>query len=177
MRFLLDWIAFTSRRSQLASALATRIADLEALRDPFELNNVPLRRGNGEPFEFVPFPGYGSHSLFLANKSRVSDSPAGGVVLQLSDRALFLAGIREELLVVASEQSFERMNSYQSEAGTAEKVVECVFSQGRFRSLNLPPSISDQAAKVGGYMSFRLKGTIHYSQSGLVFGVLPLPNE
>lgn len=37
MRFLRDWIAFVSPKSQLASALSTRLASLEELEDPFQL--------------------------------------------------------------------------------------------------------------------------------------------
>jgi len=177
MRFLRNWIAFVSPRSQLASALSTRLGDLESLRDPFELDSVPLRRGTGEPFEFVPFGARGRHSTFLANKSRITDGPAGGVVLQLSPHALFLVGFREDLLVIASKQSFEQVANFRTEAGSLAKIVECVFSHSRFDKLQLPTSIRSQATQFGGHVGFRLQGQMHYSSSGLVFGILPLPNS
>lgn len=177
MRFLRDWISFISVRSQLASALSTRVTDLEMMRDPFELDRVPLRKGNGERFEFSPLNIARPHSSFFANKSRITDGPAGGLVLQLSRRALFLTGIREELVAIASDQDFGRISAYRAAPGTRDKTVECVFSKGRFQLLRLPASVRDRAKESAGYSVIRLRGKIHYSPAGLVFGVLELPSE
>src|SRR4029450_7862465 len=49
MRFIRDWIAMLGKQSMLAAALNTRLAALEALSDPFQLNRVPLLKGTGEP--------------------------------------------------------------------------------------------------------------------------------
>jgi hypothetical protein len=177
MRFLRDWISFVSVRSQLASALSTRVADLDAMRDPFELDRVPLRKGSGERFEFVPAAIAQQHSSFFSNKSRITDGPAGGVALQISKQALFLAGIREELVNIAANQNFEIILAYKAPAGTLRKTVECVFSKSRFRSLRLPSSVLNQVKESAGYSVIRLNGNIHYSPAGLVFGVLELPPE
>jgi hypothetical protein len=172
MRFLRDWISFISPRSHLAVALSTRLADMEALRDPFELSGVPLRRGNGERFEFTPYQAFGEHSGFLASKF---DGPAGGVVVQISERALFLLGIREDLLALASEQGFDQLLTYEAATTSIEKTVECVISDSRLQSFNLPSLILEQARKSGNSISFELNGLMHYSPAGLVFGVLELP--
>lgn len=178
MRFLRDWISFISPRSALASAVATRASDMEAMRNPFELDGVPLRRGNAEVFRFDPFsPARGRHSAFMSSKSRVTDGPAGGVVVQLSDRELMVLGIREDLLILLSEQVFESIAGYRSEVGSIDKAVECTFSAGRFRRLRLPGSTLQSARRTSGYFRFRLRGTLHYSPEGLVFGILPLPQE
>ena len=55
IRFLRDWISFLGPRSQLATSMATRVAALESLDNPFQLDGVPLRKGNNELFEIVPF--------------------------------------------------------------------------------------------------------------------------
>jgi hypothetical protein len=175
MRFLRDWIFFISPRSHLAVALSTRFADMEALNDPFELNRVSLRRGNGEPFDFTPYEAFGEHSSFLATKSRIADGPAGGVVVQISERELFLLGIREDLLLLASKQDFDQLLSYQTTAASIEKTVECVISDSRLAGFRLPPLLLEEARKLAGYVSFRLTGLIHYSAAGLVFGALALP--
>lgn len=178
VRHLRDWISFISPRSPLAAALATRLADLEAMANPFELGGVPLRRGNGEPFQFEPFsPGTRRHSTFMASKSRVTDGPAGGVVVQLSDRELLFLGIQEQLLTLATAQEFEEIARYKAEVSSINKTVECTFSAGRFRGLRLPPSVSQSAAQIGGYFHFPLRGTLRYSPEGLVFGILPLPEQ
>jgi hypothetical protein len=175
MRFIRDWVSVISVRSQLAAALSTRVADLEMMGDPFELNGVPLRRGNGRPFDFTPYRAFGPHSSFLANKSRVVDGPAGGEIVRLSTDALFMLGIREDLVVLAASQDAEGILTYRNPASTIEKTVECVVSRARIRSLRLPESIMEQAEASGQYFRFELSGQLQYSPFGLVFGVLPLP--
>jgi hypothetical protein len=175
---LRDWISFLSPLSALAAALATRVADLEALRDPYELNSVPLLRGSGKPFEIEPFSQLKwRHSSFMTSKSRVTDGPAGGVVLQLSERALFFLGIREDLLVIAADQKFEEIIEYKAEAGSQKKTVKCTFNSGRYMNLKLPESVSDSVTETGGYIHFNLTGVLNYSPEGLVFGTLPLPEK
>ncbi len=177
MQFLRDWISFISVTSQIAIALSTRVADLEAMGDPFELDNVPLRRGSNAKLTYGKMKTRANHSYFFWSKSRVSDGPAGGVVLQLSDTEMFLAGIRGELITLAAEQSFENVLEYRANTGSLEKTVDCVFSQSRFERLRLPRSLHEQARQNGGYFSFQLDGVLHYSPAGLVFGVLRLPAE
>lgn len=173
VRHLRDWITFISSRSPLAAALATRVAALEAMTDPFELDGVPLRQGNDEPFNFATR----RHSTFLASKSRVTDGPAGGVVVQLSDRELLFLGIREQILILASEQQFDGIIRYKAEVGSLTKTIECRFSTRRFQSLRLPPAFRQSTTQTGGDFHFRLRGTLHYSAEGLVFGILPLPPQ
>lgn len=178
MRWLRDVIGFLSPRSTLAAALATRIASLEVLRNPFELDEVALLRGNASEFDITPYGIFNwHHSSFMMAKSRVTDGPAGGVVLQLSEQELFFLGIREDLLVMAADQSFEKITDYKAEAGTEKKTVDCTFSIGRYHALGLPPSIKQSAEKAGGYYHFPLSGDLNYSPEGLVFGVLLLPSE
>jgi len=178
MSRLRDWICFLSPRSNLAAALATRVADLEALNNPFELDGVPLLRGTGEPFDIQPYEILTKrHSFFMASKSRVKDGPAGGVVIQLSQRELFFVGIREELLVIAANQQFEELTQYKAAVGSMRKTIDCTFSARRYSSLALPPSIMNSSTKIGGYIHFSLSGKLNYSPEGLVFGILPVPAE
>src|SRR5207249_3958582 len=88
LRFIRDLVRYTAQRSQFSAALATRVAALEAISDPHELDGVPLMKGNGEPFEFVEYPGsHGRHSGFMAGRSRVADGPVGGTVAQIGTNA------------------------------------------------------------------------------------------
>ena len=177
LHFLHDWISFISPRSQLSSALATRILALKHLSDPFELDSIPLLRGQGTPFDYHSRNFLDIHSSFFANKSHIVDGPAGGVVLQLSDRALFFAGIRDQLVDDASTQSFNEIMNRSFPTATMQKTVECVVGRGRYRDLYLPNSIKEKAQKSQQYVKFCLHGQIHYSRGGLVFGVLPLPER
>lgn len=172
LQFIREWVTFVSPRSQLASALATRIADLAALSDPFELDGVPLIRGSGEPF--ITDSGLASWSFWL-NKSAVGEG-SGGVVVQLTKDALMFLGIRRELLALAIDQAFPAILKYEYEAKTsADGLVKCVFSDSRFKSLQLPSSLAAFRNRQAGYSSFVLPGSVHYSHSGLVIAVLPLP--
>lgn len=175
MAFLHRWLAWISPRSQLASALATRLQALRHIGDPFELDRVALVRGTGEPFEFPLFGARGIHTTFLANKSRVTDGPVGGMIIQLGSDLLVFLAIREELVNLAVRQDFSRVVSYEAPASTLNKTVECVFHESRFRALSLPEALINSATKSGHYVSFRLSGQLHYSRSGLVFGFLRLP--
>jgi hypothetical protein len=173
IRFLYDWISFISPRSQLASALATRLAALETIENPFELDRVQLKKGNGENFDFVPTSLYGHHSSWMANKSKVSDGPAGGIIFQLSKDTLFFLGIRERILTLSAEQRFKDILEYKEVAGTLVKTIECVVSKGRYKRFYFPDEIDLSAEERGGYYRFKMKGQMHYSPEGLVFGILP----
>lgn len=175
IRFVRDWISFISPRSQLASAVATRVAALERLPDPFVLEGVPLLRGNGQPFDFTPIGGMlGGHSSFFSVKSRITDGPAGGVAVPLPGGDLFFLGIRETLLEQAALQKLRAISDFRAERGSLRKTVECVFTRSTFQGLRLPAEITQGARLYGNYVSFNLSGQIHYSTSGILFGVLPV---
>ncbi len=140
MRFLRDWISFISPRSQLASALQTRLAALERLPDPFQLDGVPLLKGNGQRFDFTRIGGtLSSHSSFVATKSKITDGPAGGIVAPLPSNDLVFLGIREALLELAAGQSFGRLLEYNAPAGMERKTVVCVITESALRDFRLPP--------------------------------------
>lgn len=177
MRFLRDCVRLISPRSQLATALATRCADLEQLRDPYELNKVPLRRGNNEEFEYRKFLESGEGYGFFSSKSRISAAlPAGGTLLPCSDSGkLVFFGIQETLTVLAAEQDFDAITTYRSEPKTMEQQIACRVTKNQFDKLGhvIPQDLIDW--KGGGYVGFRLSGLIHYSGAGLVFGFLDPP--
>jgi len=142
------------------------------------LNGIPLLRGSGRRFEVAAY-GFSSrrHSSFMASKSRVMDARVCGVTIQLSRRELFFIGIREDLLSIATNQEFDALTQYKFEPGSVRKNVECTFSAGRFRNLDLPPSIAASAKRSGGYVYFPLRGILNYGAEGLVFGILMVPDE
>lgn len=170
MRFLSRWISLVSPRSQLASALATRVNDMANLSDPFELSGVPLRRGSGEPFSYPLASPLSIHSTFFANKTRVTDGPAGGIAVQAGKDMLALLGIRQDLIDLAISQDFEQVLAYEASPGTLEKAVEFVLPTRRFRAFRLPAAIANGATESGGYTRFTLEGRTQYNRSGLVFG-------
>ena len=175
MKFLRDWITFISPRSQFASALTTRLGCLENIRDPNELNEIESKRTNGESFVFAPMFVFGHESSFFANKSRIINGSAGGVVVKISNNELFFLGIQEKLLTIAAKQNFAAITGQTFSETIEDKEVECVFSLNRFRELGLifPEYIPlDKSTKQ--YVRFSLKGQLHFNASGLVFGVLPV---
>ncbi|MDR4496463.1 MAG: hypothetical protein MRK02_00820 [Candidatus Scalindua sp.] len=175
MRFLRDWISFISPRSQMASSLSTRVADLEALSNPFELDNVPLLKGTGEPFEPILSPSGTGYTLsFLLGKSHVTDGPSSGIVVKISDDSLFFLAIRDEIAVLAAQQDFKRILSYKTQTDIINKTVNCIFHKNRFERIMLPGSIIESAKKSGAYFSLLIDGELFYNRDGLVFGSLPM---
>lgn len=175
MRFLRDWISFISPRSQMASSLSTRVAGLEALSNPFELDNVPLFKGTGEPFEPILSPSGIDYTLsFLLGKSHVTDGPSSGIVTKISDDYLFFLGIRDEIAVLAAKQDFENILSYKTQTGIIKKTVNCIFHRNRFEKIKLPGSIIENAKKSGNYFSLLMDGDLLYNRDGLVYGILPM---
>ena len=174
LRFLSGWITFFSPRSQFATALATRINCLEKIQNPFELDNSPLKKVNGDEFNFPPFLFLDREFSFFSNKSHVTDGPAGGIILKISEKELFFLGMQEDLISLASQQNFIDIMNFDFPYGTVEKTIECNISRSRFSDMNLILPDSIQLKRKKDYIKLNLKGEIHYSSSGLVFGILPI---
>jgi hypothetical protein len=192
-------------RSQMAAALATRVADLEKLANPFELSGVPLLASSGKPFNVdAEDPFYLTKSrVFFGGSSSVTDAEtlaksdeAGlrealkendasgyeaesgfGITVQLSESALMFLGMEDKLLQLLAKQDFAEICSYSFEPRTSTEQVSCVVSAGRARRMQLPGSIEPSGISAEGYESFQLDGQMHCSRAGVVFGVLPLPRE
>jgi len=177
LKFLRDWIAFISPRSQFSASLNTRVGCLENIKNPQELNEIPLKKINGEHFELIPKYARSNEYTFFTNKSNVDDGSAAGHVLKLSENDLFFMGIREDLFILASKQNFEKILTFNYSSDSMDKTIECVFRVNRFKELNLPEDKLPRLNRSKEHVRFLLKGQIHYSASGLVFGILPIPKE
>jgi len=173
VNFLRDWISFISPRSQLAAALQTRVVALANVPDPFVMDGLPLLRGNGRPFEFSPIGGFPGHSWFFASKSRITDSRDGGAVVPLPNGDLFFLGLRQPLVDLVAQQQLRQLIELRTEQGPVQKTILCVLTERNFESLRLPPVIAERRRTYGGYVEFEMRGTIHYSDGGTLFGVLP----
>lgn len=171
MEFLRDLIGFLSARSPLAAALNSRLALLAIMTDVFEGNRIPLRKGNGEQFDFYAM-GSALASLFLY-KSRVVGEDIGGTVVPYSQDAVLFVGFRGDLLTLAAGQDFDAIASFEFAPASRVATVQCVVSNGRVRSLNLPAALVEGMTKEESYSTFRLSGTLHFSAGGQVFGILP----
>lgn len=174
LRFIRDWVAFISPRSQLAASISTRLEALRNLADPFELDGVPLLRGSDEPYDFAEdLQGrLASQAPFFATKSTVVGERSGGVLLPLRDGALLFAGIRGELLDPLVKQDFDALSTARHTRERSEKIIECLLPEKRFQSIGFPSTILEGAKKSGGYYSFRLPSIIQYSDSGILFGLV-----
>jgi hypothetical protein len=170
MQFIRDWITTISPRSPFAASLQTRLLALQTLDNPFTLSEIPLIRGDGEPFDFAVTAG---HSQFFAFKSKVSTGTEGGIVVPLPDGKLFFLGITQALLDQAASQNFQEIIAYRAQSFSAIRTVDCVVSSGRFQAYGLEQSLSNIYTKTGAYVTFSLTGRLFYSNSGIVFGVLP----
>jgi len=177
LAYIADLVTFIGSRSALAASLQTRLAALNALTDITPLDRLPLRKGNGSVYSVETFDTAFRHNPWFAGKSVVSDGPAGGQVFPLDKSHLLLIGMREELVVHAVQQDFQAIQKYSFSAGTVGKWVECVVPAGRFRSefdqlMQIPDNLRESSPA---YVRFRMRGHLHYTQSGLVLGILPIP--
>ena len=73
-------------------------------------------------------------------------------------------------------QDFSRIEKYVFPAGTVFKTVQCVVPAGRYKREFEPDMEVPKEAfwRGGSYVGFKLSGHLHYTQSGLVVGVLPV---
>ena len=172
-------ISFLGARSQLAAALQTRLASLKAMADIKAVSGVPLRTATNKQFPAETY-GFGqSHNPWFISKSVVADGPAGGHVYILNNQTLLFIAIREQLVTYAVTQDFAEIQKYSFKAATLRKTVDCSVSPGRFQKkfspvMALPPK--DIASRES-YIRFSLVGDLHYCQSGLIIGVLPIPED
>lgn len=173
MSAISDLVSFLSPRSQLASALKSRVEALIAVQDVFSLDTASLKRGNGDVFSVKTRSQAGQHNPWLSSKSRVADEPVGGQVFQVSPTLVLFIGLQEELLVMAITQDLKTISQYRFDSGVAREVVACQVSLGRYKKeFQLPEYI--ESVESNGYVAFELEGNLFYSSSGLVFGLLPL---
>jgi len=173
LTFLHRWLSFISPHSAVASALSNRLEAVRQIVDPDQLSGSRLQSGVGTPIE--PRYTYARRQdrlTFFATKSVVLDGPAGGVVAQASRDRFFFWGVMEEVVTQAMAQDFDEILSYRRTGGIRRKTVVCVFSNSRLRRLQLPRGIERTVKRARQYSSFELSGNLHYSETGLVFGVL-----
>ncbi len=78
---------------------------------------------------------------------------------------------------MAVDQNFEDITAYRANVASIPKIVDAVFSGGRYRAMRLPASVAERFAEIGGYYRIRLQGNLHYTQEGLVFGELPIDSD
>lgn len=176
MRFLRDWVAYTTHNSHLATALSTRVTDLENIRDPFELNGIQLRLAGNELFDVQPLlDSYGfdtyRRSGQLSKVARLTDYSAGGNVFELSASMMMFLGVSENMIKTAMLQDFGRILDFEEKPISQEKVVECRMTRSNAFKLRLLEKDPGQlSAKL---VTIQFRGTLHLSSEGIVFGMLP----
>ncbi len=170
LKYISDLISYLGSRSNLASALQTRIASLQALASIDALDNVPLRRGNSREFpDQIYNPVTRNRNSWFAGKSVISNVAGGGQVLRAGDAILFL-GVMENLINMVARQDFSEIESYEFESQSVDGRVDCVVSAGRFNSDFADMFPSPTFLREGSYVRFTAEGKLNYTKSGLVFG-------
>lgn len=177
LSFIADLISFLSPRSSLAASLRTRLLTLNALQNISALDGQPLLNGSGEPYSTATVESTDHFNPWFSSKSTVRNGRVGGRVYLVNRETLLFIGIQEDLVVFAAQQDFAQLRTYSFSSGTVEQVVDCVVSRVRFKS-DFSPVLGDHDIRSsGGYVYFSLTGHIHFTQSGLVIGVLPIPSS
>ena len=172
MGYIRDQVHFVAPHSHLATALNTRMAALETLADPRELDGVPLVKASGEPFSFSEYGRDWRHSTFMTNRSHVEDGPVGGTIVGLSGAAMFFYGFQERLLTLAAEQRFDEVESYDFGSTSATKLVRCLVGARDAGRLDLPDELRPKSPTRSGRLEFDAMGTLLYGRGGIVFGIV-----
>jgi len=172
--FLRDWITAISPRSNLAIALASRLAALEAVSNIEELDGVPLLGVDGERVVDVSAftPEVGETPKLLPNKSRIDSDGVVGIVIQGWRNSLFFLGAREEIFEEAIAQEFQVITSYKAASGFRRRNVNCRFTRRQFDQMRLPREVRSAAAVSGNYVTLSVAGRMQYANTGSVFGIL-----
>jgi hypothetical protein len=174
LRFIRNISMLIAPRSQFTSALATRIASLEALRDPDMLGGAPLLDGRGQNFRFAPGRYSSVHSEFGERRTRVIDGPAMGVSAALDRDTIIFVGMQEGLLSLASEQDPDEIRSYAYPIGSIRKVVAHVLPPSIRRGLRIPPGLERRSRSRGRAVEIEIPMTVQYSSGGAVFALATL---
>lgn len=162
-------------RSRLAMALASRIAAIRTLRDPFELTRIPLREASGEPME-VRYPSRVGSQVpnFFLSRSRIVEGPAGGVVVPIDRESMLFIGFREDLLHQAVKQDFDKILNYEASEAVIPKQVSCVVRHEVLRRMGV--DLQDVRGANVSNTEVRFERLVHlaYTPEGLVFGELEI---
>lgn len=178
LEFIAEWMGILSPRSALGAALRTRIAALRKVEPVGALSRVALCKADGEEFAKTVFSGGGSkRNPFFAAQSLVSGHAIGGAVSVISLKQMLFLGIREELVAYAAGQDFEVINRYGFGPEVVGATLECCIPQARFNKEFSPRFQIPGAIKSGGYWRFPMEGKFYQTRSGLVFGILPIPDS
>lgn len=176
LEFITELISLIGPRSTLAASLQTRMSSLSKLPDITPLDRVSLRRGNGDEYTYEA-NNIDDHNLWFAGKTVVTDRSAGGQINIVRPDMMFFIGIREELVVYAAQQNFGEIASYGFKSESLTKTLACVVPKGRFDStfVRYLDISKIELRKFGAYVRFQIPALLHYTQSGLVFGAVEVP--
>lgn len=177
LEYMARYATLLGPRSQLAAALWTRLAALRVTENYGALDGVRLRTGSDAEYSAEAFDQTGRHGPWFGSKSVVSDGPVGGQVFAVDKQIMLFIAIHEDLVPIAAAQDFRAIREYTFPAGIVKKTVECSVSVGRARSefarfMQIP---QQQKSTKNGYVRFAVDGQLYYCKSGVVFGVLPIP--
>ncbi|MDH6165543.1 hypothetical protein M2282_000671 [Variovorax boronicumulans] len=170
MTFLARWLGLVSPRSQLTSALASRLNALLALNDPLDLDSVPLVRGSGEEFKFFLSSANSDHYTFFGGRSRLLGFPGGGLAIVLSEKSIAFIGINQNLLPLAADQRFDEILEYGATSTTERWPIELVLRHDEASRLGVDSVPWEEMDR--GHVKLRTEGNFHFIRSGLVFGIL-----
>lgn len=178
--YLASLISLISPRSILASSLQTRLASLVELADFESLDGIPLIKGNGAPFSFKPSNSFGVQDAYFANKSTIRGETAAGKVVLYRNDLFFFIGFEDQIVEMATQQKFASILEYAFPSRVEISSFDCVLSTAEFRRVSRDlPGINekDYTQSSANYVTFNLEGLGMFTTSGLVIGIIGVPER
>lgn len=156
LNFISNWISLLYPRTYLAISLTQRVNDLQNLKNPFELDKVPLINAVGEKIVDKIETNFDRNNSYFKQKNHLEDKSSIGRINFISQNQYFFLGIHKELLIYAALMDFDKLLSYSIEETSKVTKVNCIHVHKVHKENN----------------SFQCEGQIFGNTSGLVFGVI-----
>jgi hypothetical protein len=75
---------------------------------------------------------------------------------------------------MAADQRLEMLMNNNELSGPVKKKISCIVNKNTEWGARVLERVGKKEMSGGNYVRFEATGTIHYSESGILFGVLPI---
>ncbi len=172
---VVEWICSLHSRSSFAAVLRNRLSALMTLEDPYVLDSLPLKKGNGKLFNSF-FSDLTEGPVSIEGKSAIK---AEGVIgeCQVINEEIYFIGVASDWYNVMVEQSFSKIISFKSPVSDFSGICKVVLKDKDFESLGFEVVRLGKIPGVKTKKYAELVGEFGQSSSGIVYGHIQLESR